>query len=76
MFAGYRCQPAASDPSDGSTCTEICGDGYNYAMGTSCDDKNLRNKDGCSSTCSIEKGFTCTFHAGNTPDECYEICGD
>jgi cysteine-rich repeat protein len=41
-----------------------------------CDDGNTKNGDGCSSTCTIEKGYICT---GGTPfrrDVCKEICGD
>ena len=37
-------------------CTEICGDGldfYHYG----CDDGNLINGDGCSSTCTVETGY-------------------
>ena len=74
-MTGYQCQPAAT-PSDGSTCTEQCGDGVNWAEGTSCDDGNKRNGDGCSSTCSIETGFECDFTTYETADVCYEICGD
>lgn len=74
---GYRCQPATTDPSAGSTCSEVCGDGYNYVPGgTVCDDGNLRNKDGCSSTCGIEFGFACDFTTTATADVCYEVCGD
>ena len=39
-------------------CKEICGDGL--LMGENeCDDSNLINGDGCSSTCKIETGYEC-----------------
>jgi len=57
------------------TCAEICGDGMN-AKGLPCDDGNLNNGDGCSSTCQIEKGFNCTGGTLFIPDTCLEICGD
>lgn len=72
---GYRCQ-TADIPSDGSTCTEICGDSFNYAEDTQCDDGNLRSGDGCSKTCSIETGYACDFTTSGVADDCYEICGD
>jgi len=33
------------------TCDAVCGDGI--LSGAECDDKNLINGDGCSSTCTI-----------------------
>ena len=42
----------------GSQCLEICGDGRRYTL--SCDDGNLKSGDGCSSTCEVELGYTCT----------------
>ena len=38
---GYQCD---------QTCTEICGDGFNFGH-VQCDDGNLLNGDGCSSNC-------------------------
>lgn len=38
----------------GATCLDICGDGY--SMGSTkdaCDDGNLQDGDGCSSSCEI-----------------------
>jgi cysteine-rich repeat protein len=35
----------------GSVCKEICGDGYLFVL--ACDDGNLVDGDGCSSSCSI-----------------------
>ena len=41
------------------TCTAVCGDGVKFP-GEACDDGNTRNGDGCSATCTLEPGFTCT----------------
>lgn len=34
---------------DGSNCAEICGDGKKFIL--PCDDGNVNDDDGCSSTC-------------------------
>jgi cysteine-rich repeat protein len=39
------------------TCEDICGDGIVYTV--ACDDGNLVNGDGCSSTCTVETDYTC-----------------
>ena len=58
-------------------CSEICGDGKRYSTGSSkCDDGNIANGDGCSSTCTIETGFTWSGGGSLSPDICSEICGD
>lgn len=40
-----------------------------------CDDGNLINGDGCSSTCTIETGYTCTAPL-LAKSVCTEVCGD
>lgn len=50
-------------------CMEICGDGYNYNQG--CDDGNTLDGDGCSSTCSVEKGWKCNSTSTSVPSTCY-----
>ncbi len=59
------------------TYTATCGDGVNET-GEQCDDGDLVPGDGCSSTCTIESGYTCT--GGNGQSTCTltptEICGD
>jgi cysteine-rich repeat protein len=40
-----------------STCLEICGDGYLFML--ACDDGNLLDGDGCSSTCQVEANYVC-----------------
>jgi len=32
--------------------------------------------DGCSSTCYVEAGYTCSGGYWNTPDKCKGLCGD
>ena len=51
--------PPGTTGSPGGACTTKCGDGL--VLGTEqCDDGNAVSGDGCSSTCQIEPGFTCT----------------
>ena len=40
-------------------CDTQCGDGIVVAATEACDDGNLVDYDGCSSTCTIESSFTC-----------------
>jgi len=40
-------------------CATSCGNG-NLEAGEECDDGNLKDNDGCSSSCKLEDGFTCT----------------
>lgn len=49
----------------------ICGDGI-VASTETCDDGNTNNGDGCSSTCMVEAGFTCSLG----PSSCSPIIGD
>jgi cysteine-rich repeat protein len=50
--------------------TAGCGDGLLDPSEESCDDGNSAAGDGCSPTCSVETGFTCT------PGGCTTTCGD
>ena len=59
-------------------CTETCGDSKDYQT-LECDDGDVVTpNDGCSATCTIEDGWTCTGGDATTPqsDTCTEICGD
>ena len=51
--------------------THGCGDGIVGPM-DECDDGNTRPDDGCSATCTIEPGYTCT----GEPSVCTTRCGD
>lgn len=63
---GWQCHPHGSLQ---GPCTPICGDGLKVSY-EGCDDGNLAEHDGCSSTCTIETGFQCTT------DGCTTFCGD
>lgn len=59
----------------------VCGDGIKDE-GEACDDGNYNNGDGCSATCSTERGGggqSCTVNCGDgdgdTPDELLETGG-
>ena len=67
---GTNCPPVCS-----GTCVApqpaICGNGLREEKEL-CDDGNITSGDGCSNTCSIESGFTCT---GTQPSVCQK-CGN
>lgn len=65
---GYNC------PTAGTACYAICGDSL-YVDGEACEDGAYANNDGCSSTCKVEKGWSCDHHAGSL-DTCKFVCGD
>lgn len=45
---------------DQGVCKETCGKGYTLGINNiQCDDGNLIDGDGCSSTCEIESGYQC-----------------
>lgn len=50
-------------------CLETCGDGKNLGF-VQCDDGNLKNGDGCSSQCQVEKGYNCIGGYPNGRDKC------
>ncbi|CDW89713.1 fu domain containing protein [Stylonychia lemnae] len=66
-------QPGMTEPLDDGVagCVEICGDGFNYGF-YQCDDGNVVNGDGCSSTCNIESGFNCTAGTKISPSVCMD----
>ncbi len=72
--AGYTCPDVGGN---GGPCTaaakNVCGDGVIAGL-EECDDGNTSSGDGCSSTCSVESGYTCPA-AGKA---CTKIayCGD
>lgn len=69
---GWNC--TGGGPTSASICKTICGDGILISP-ESCDDGNLINGDGCSSSCTIEKGWTCTYNPPTT-SLCSPILGD
>jgi len=58
-----------------TTCIDICGDGRRVAKTTQCDDGNLVDGDGCSSTCKIETGWTCSGGNETVADTCVSHVG-
>ncbi|HEY8429779.1 MAG TPA: DUF4215 domain-containing protein, partial [Sandaracinaceae bacterium] len=54
-----------------STCGPICGNRI-ITMGEQCDDGNVAPGDGCSASCQIETGWTCS----SMPSVCMPRCGD
>ena len=64
-------------PTTKDTWTEVCGDGKRFnSISAYWDDGNTINGDGCSSTCTIETGFTWTGGSSSTQDTWIEVCGD
>ncbi|MBN2723033.1 MAG: DUF4215 domain-containing protein [Deltaproteobacteria bacterium] len=60
-----------------SVCTPHCGDASRVGSETltgGCDDGNLIGGDGCSPTCFVEVGWTCSDGTGMSM--CTPICGD
>lgn len=46
------------------TASQVCGDGSFNAATQACNDGNYVNGDGCSSTCQVEKNYSCVNTAG------------
>ena len=68
-----------SIPRFGSGGGAVCGNGIiETAAGEQCDDRNTANGDGCSSTCQIESGWTCTGEPSVCVNQCLSIvrCSD
>ena len=53
----------------------MCGDGKRFE-GEVCDDGNIVGGDGCSSSCTIESGYTCVGGSLTAPDACSTTCED
>ena len=72
---GWSCTGGLSTSQD--TWTEIWGDGKRFNTITAYwDDGNTASGDGCSSTCSIETGWSCTGGSTTSQDTWKDICGD
>lgn len=82
---GIGCASSCTGPAPGyfcsgnnpTVCTSTCGNGANDTTVTPvytemCDDNNVANSDGCSSTCSTESGWNCV----GFPSTCSTVCGD
>ena len=55
-----------------SVCDEECGNGIRTSS-EACDDGNSVSGDGCSATCTVECGYSCT---ATEPNVCSSSCGD
>jgi len=53
-----------------STCFTRCGDAMMVAAREQCDDGNIDDLDGCSSTCHIEPGYICYDGSVDRPSKC------
>jgi fibro-slime domain-containing protein len=62
-------EPSCRDGATTRACSAVCGDA-NKDMGEDCDDGNAVANDGCSATCTIEPGFTCTDMARPDTETC------
>ncbi len=69
---GFKCAQVSGVTSCSKTvcgdtkCTAVCGDGLKFPQ-EACDDGNTTANDGCSLTCTIEAGFTCTVVEQSPP---------
>jgi cysteine-rich repeat protein len=67
---GWLCSGGSATTPD--KCVEVCGEGRNYhSYANACDDGNTVDGDGCSSTCLVETGWTCTGGNMARPDVCF-----
>lgn len=70
--AGELCDEGGGSATCGDDCTlTVCGDGRIHFIAEECDDGNTANGDGCSSTCQLEPGSSCS----GRPSVC-EVCGN
>jgi cysteine-rich repeat protein len=50
---------------------ESCGDGKRFEL--DCDDGNTKNGDGCSDSCEVEKGWTCSGGSSVRASTCVQF---
>lgn len=68
------CLPGYARVTPDGPCTSSCGNGLR-ALREACDDGNVVDGDGCSTTCEIEDGFAC-YEPMGTVSTCAPTCGD
>jgi len=56
-----------------SFCYPICGDGKIIANKEACDDGNINDNDGCSSTCTVEPNYNCSGINADGSSNCIPI---
>jgi cysteine-rich repeat protein len=64
--SGFSCSTTLNAK---SVCSEICGDGKKMGL-IPCDDGNTLANDGCSSSCQVDVGYTCSGGTKTSPDTC------
>lgn len=70
--AGEQCDEGSGSATCADDCTlTVCGDGRINFIAEECDDGNTANGDGCSSTCQVEPGGSCS----GQPSVC-GVCGN
>ncbi len=65
------CSTSCTDSGNNYRWSFACGDGV-VSSNEACDDSDGDSGDGCSSTCTVESGYSCT----GTPSTCSAVCGD
>jgi cysteine-rich repeat protein len=76
MEVGTETCDDGNEVDDGNGCAancqrnDQCGNGVLESLYEACDDSGTAPDDGCSSTCTVETGWTCDMGG------CTEICGD
>ena len=72
----WRCRQNLLAAPGPSICTPNCGDNFVFtAQGEACDDGGTNSNDGCSATCTVEPGWTCSIV--NNRSVCVATaCGD
>eukprot|EP00961_Rhodomonas_salina_P067072 900624-Rhodomonas_salina.1 len=72
----FACSGGESGGTD--SCSSGCGVGGDSVQGTNedCDDGNNDDGDGCSHSCRLEPGWTCTAVSGQITTSCVTDCGD
>ena len=78
LEVGEQCDNGANN-ADTKACTlacanNACGDGKMYIGVEQCDDGNIQNGDGCSSTCAAEGGATCGDNICDVKQESTSTC--
>lgn len=78
---GARCED--TKPGAKSTCgLVVCGDGKiqqsaDGSVQEDCDDANDQDGDGCSSSCTVQSGYTCSAEGRRGSSRCRKVaCGD
>lgn len=68
------CNGSETNLSCPNDCSALCGNGIRSLI-EACDDGDTMSNDGCSSSCTIEFGYTCSGLVGTTSN-CTSTCGD